>query len=73
MKEDGVISLKPSIITFNEASSIPFGAQTALDFLQKAKLKEGHEVLIYGASGAVGNAAIQLCLIKGAKVTAVSS
>lgn len=71
--EDGVLALKPNNITFEEAAAIPFGATASLHFLRKAKIKKGHKVLIYGASGALGTAAIQIAKYYGAEVTAVCS
>lgn len=58
---------------YKEAAAIPFGAQTALHFLNKAKIGPGQKVLIYGASGAVGTAAVQLASYFGADVTGVTS
>lgn len=71
--ENSPIGLIPPQITFSEAASIPFGATTSLYFLQKANIQKGQSILIYGASGAVGTAAIQLAKHFGAEVTAVCS
>ena len=71
--ENSPISLIPPQITFSEAASIPFGATTSLYFLQKVNIQKGQSILIYGASGAVGTAAIQLAKHFGAEVTAVCS
>jgi len=71
--EDGVLALKPKDMTYEEAAAIPFGATASLHFLRKAKIKKGHKILIYGASGALGTAAIQLAKYYGAEVTAVCS
>ncbi len=73
VSEKSPIALLPSNLNFKEGASIPFGATTALHFLRKAKVKSGQSVLIYGASGAVGSAAIQLAKYFGAEVTAVCS
>ncbi len=72
ISEDGVLTKKPSSLKFEDVASLPFGGITALDFLKyKAKVGSGDKVLINGASGAVGVAAIQIAKILGAHVTAV--
>ena len=73
LPEDGTLALKPDILSHTEAAVIPFGALAALHFIKKAKIKNGQKVLIYGASGAVGTAAIQLAKYHGAIVTGVCS
>ncbi len=67
------MTLKPKNLTYSEAAVIPFGAVTALFFLKKVGIKEGQRVLVYGASGAVGSAAIQIAKYFGAEVTGVCS
>jgi NADPH:quinone reductase-like Zn-dependent oxidoreductase len=71
--EDGSLALKPAGITHNEAAVIPFGGVTALHFINKATIKPGQKVLVVGASGAVGSAAVQLAKSLGAYVTGVCS
>jgi NADPH:quinone reductase-like Zn-dependent oxidoreductase len=73
LPETGVIALKPDRLSYREAASLPFGALTALHFLRKANITRGQKLLIYGASGAVGTAAVQLARYFGARVTAVCS
>lgn len=74
MPEDGTIALKPSNLTFEEAASLSFGSMTALPFLRdKAQIQRGERVLVIGASGAVGTAAVQIARYFGAEVTGVTS
>ncbi|MBN2134951.1 MAG: NAD(P)-dependent alcohol dehydrogenase [Acidobacteria bacterium] len=69
--EKSVIALKPSNMKFDEAAAIPYGALMALNLLKKAKIHEGQKVLIIGASGGIGSAALQLAKNYGAEVTGV--
>ncbi len=71
--EGGPRALKPANLTFDEAAAIPWGAGCSLHFLRKAGIRKGHQVLIYGASGALGTAGVQLAKHFGAEVTAVCS
>lgn len=71
MPAKAAIATMPQNMTCEQAATIPFGSLTALDFLQKAKLKRGDRILINGASGLVGSDAIQLAKYYGAHVTAV--
>lgn len=73
LPENGTLALKPGNITHSEAAVIPFGAVAALHFIKKTELKPGQKVLINGASGAVGSAAVQLARHFGAIVTGVCS
>jgi NADPH:quinone reductase-like Zn-dependent oxidoreductase len=73
MKADGRVARKPSKLTFEETAALPFGAMTALDFLERGQVSAGESILINGASGNVGTAAVQLAKHLGAKVTAVCS
>lgn len=71
MPQDGAVARKPPGLSYGEAAALSFGGTTALDFLRRAKLQRGESVLINGASGAVGAAAVQLARHFGAHVTAV--
>ena len=74
MPATGNILAKPEALTFEQAAALSFGGTTALFFLRdQAKLKPGERVLILGASGTVGSAAVQIAKIMGAHVTAVCS
>ena len=73
-KENSALTKVPENVTFEEAASVPYGALTALYFLQDlAKIKSGQKVLIKGASGGVGVYAVQLAKYFGAEVTGVCS
>lgn len=67
----GVIAHKPKELTLEEAAALPVGAMTALELLTKARISTGDRVLITGASGNVGNYAVQIARYYGARVTAV--
>jgi NADPH:quinone reductase-like Zn-dependent oxidoreductase len=70
---DGRIALKPVQLSFEEAAALSFGGMTALDVFRRGNLKAGERVLINGASGAVGSAAVQIAKHLGAHVTGVCS
>lgn len=63
----------PDRVSFQDAAAIPYGGGTALYFLRRAKIRPGRNVLIRGAAGSVGSAAVQLARHFGAHVTGVCS
>jgi NADPH:quinone reductase-like Zn-dependent oxidoreductase len=71
--QNGAVTHKPRNLGFEEAAALVFGGVTAQAFLGRTNLTLGASVLVIGASGAVGTAAIQLANLAGAKVTAVCS
>ncbi|MBL8703043.1 MAG: NAD(P)-dependent alcohol dehydrogenase [Alphaproteobacteria bacterium] len=69
----GAIAHKPPGLSYEQASAVSFGGATMLDFFRRASLQAGERVLVNGATGTVGSAAVQLARLAGARVTAVCS
>jgi NADPH:quinone reductase-like Zn-dependent oxidoreductase len=73
VRESGVLAPKPDALTFEQAAAVPDGSLLALSCLRSAGLVEGKNVLVHGAAGSVGTAAVQLLVrhFKAGSVTAV--
>ena len=71
VRESGALAHMPAGTTFDEAAAVCDGASLALACLRKAGDLKGRSVLVYGASGSVGTAGVQLAKHSGAGVTAV--
>jgi NADPH:quinone reductase-like Zn-dependent oxidoreductase len=69
--EDGSVATMPANVTFEEAAPSTEGSHYALSLIRKAKIRSGQGVLVNGATGAIGSAAVQLLRRLGADVTAV--
>jgi NADPH:quinone reductase-like Zn-dependent oxidoreductase len=69
--EDGSLATMPTNVTYQQAAPSTEGSHYALSHIRAAKIQSGQDVLVYGATGAIGSAAVQLLKSLGAKVTAV--
>jgi NADPH:quinone reductase-like Zn-dependent oxidoreductase len=69
--EDGFLATMPAHLSFEEAAPSTEGSHYALALIRKAKVRGGQDVLVNGATGAIGSAAVQLLKHLGANVTAV--
>src|ERR1051326_3184673 len=64
---------KPASLTHDEAAALPYGGLLACHLMRKAAIRRGQRILVYGASGAIGTATVQLARHLGARVTGVCS
>ena len=71
ISQDAAVSIIPKNLSVVKSAAILEGAHYALNIIRAAKVRSGTEVLVYGATGAIGSAAVQLLKAKGAVVTAV--
>jgi NADPH:quinone reductase-like Zn-dependent oxidoreductase len=71
ISEDARVATKPANMNYEEAAVVPYGVIMALSLLRKVNIQPGQKVLVNGASGGIGSAAIQLAKYYGAEVTGV--
>jgi NADPH:quinone reductase-like Zn-dependent oxidoreductase len=73
VKASGLIRHRPEELSATEAAAFFFGGLTAADFLlDQCRLHPGERILIVGATGAVGSAAVQIARMQGAQITALT-
>jgi NADPH:quinone reductase-like Zn-dependent oxidoreductase len=67
------LTIRPANLTYEESAALPYGGLIASFFVRRLKVRKGQRVLVFGASGAIGTAAVQLATHLGAEVTGVCS
>jgi NADPH:quinone reductase-like Zn-dependent oxidoreductase len=71
VRASGPIAPIPAALSFEEAAAVTDGGCSALSTLRQARLTAGQRLVVYGASGSIGTAAVQVAKNQGAHVTAV--
>ncbi len=71
IREEGSIAAKPSNMSYNEAAAVCDGLMLANNIIRKIDFKKSPKILINGATGSIGSAAVQLAKHCGASITAV--
>jgi NADPH:quinone reductase-like Zn-dependent oxidoreductase len=71
LSENNALAIIPDNLTYEQAAASIEGAHYAYNFINKVELKKGQRVLVNGATGAIGSAAVQLLKYYGADITAV--
>jgi NADPH:quinone reductase-like Zn-dependent oxidoreductase len=72
-QEDALLARRPGNLSYEECAALPYGGMLALHLMRKSAIQGGQRVLVYGASGAIGTATVQLARHYGARVTGVCS
>jgi NADPH:quinone reductase-like Zn-dependent oxidoreductase len=67
------LARRPANLTYEESAALPYGGLIASFFVRRLKLRKGQQLLVYGASGAIGTSVVQLARHLGAEVTGVCS
>ncbi len=73
LSENDVLVSKPACVSYREAAAVAYGGLLAGHFLRKGDIRNRKKLLVYGASGAIGTAAVQLACHYGAQVTGICS
>jgi NADPH:quinone reductase-like Zn-dependent oxidoreductase len=73
LPESSPVVFKPSNLSFEEAAAVCDGAMLAYNYFKMFNLKKGQSILIYGATGSIGTAAVQFAKYYEVEITAVSS
>jgi NADPH:quinone reductase-like Zn-dependent oxidoreductase len=73
LRDDSALARMPEGVPFELAAAVCDGGLNALTSLRQVGLRKGQRILVYGASGSIGTAAVQLAVHLGAEVTAVCS
>jgi NADPH:quinone reductase-like Zn-dependent oxidoreductase len=73
VRERGAVARMPAGLSFEDAAAVADGGCSALSTLRQAGLQAGQRIVVYGASGSIGTAAVQVAKHQGAHVTAVCS
>jgi NADPH:quinone reductase-like Zn-dependent oxidoreductase len=71
--ETAALAPLPANLTFEESAALPYGGLLASFFVRRLNVRKGQQLMVYGASGAIGTAAVQLATHLGAEVTGVCS